>query len=349
MKKSSIIIFYSMLIILAENSFGQWTKEKANEWYKHQPWLAGCNFIPGTAINQLEMWQKETFDLPTIDRELGWAQDIGFNLIRVFLHNLLWEEDKQGFKERINKFLEVCDKHKIKVMFVLFDDCWDKNPQLGKQREPRKGVHNSGWVQAPGETILNDSIQWNRLADYEKDILISFSNDYRILIWDLYNEPGNSGYGKKTLPLLKKVFSWAREANPSQPISAGVWADDLKDLNEFQLQNSDIITYHNYGNAEGMEKQIIELQKLGRPVLCTEYMARTNNSRFETHMPILKKYKVAAINWGFVSGKTNTIFPWGSKEGTEEPELWFHDIFRKDGTPFDKKEIELIIKLTNKK
>ena len=320
MKKILITFFFFSLITSNAKSVSyRWTKEQANEWYKKQPWLVGCNFIPSTTINQLEMWQKETFDTETIDRELGWAHDISFNLIRVFLHNLLWGGDRAGFKERLDKFLEIADKHKIKVMFVLFDDCWNENPQLGKQPEPRKGVHNSGWLQAPGKTILNDTTQWNKLGEYEKDILTSFGKDSRVLIWDLYNEPGNSGHNDKTLPLLKKVFAWAREANPSQPVTAGIWANELNNFNEYQLQNSDVITYHNYGNATSMENEIVELLKLGRPVICTEYMARTRDSKFETHLPILKKYNVGAINWGFVSGKTNTIFPWDPKRAAKNP------------------------------
>src|SRR5690348_3811733 len=132
----------------AQGGTTQWTPQQANEWYRNQPWLLGCNFSPSTAINQLEMWQADTFDLPTIDKELGWAQDLGFNTIRVFLHNLLWKQDAAGFTDRMNRFLEVADKHHIKVLFVLLDSVWDPNPQLGRQREPKKGLHNSGWVQA---------------------------------------------------------------------------------------------------------------------------------------------------------------------------------------------------------
>ena len=100
--------------------------------------------------------------------------------------------------------------------------------------------------------------------------------------------------------------------------------------------------------GNNMEKEIKELLKRNRPLICTEYMARTNGSKFETHLPILKKYNVGAINWGFVSGKSNTIFPWGSKEGSTEPKTWFHDIFRKDGTPFDQNEVAVIKNLTGK-
>jgi hypothetical protein len=31
-----------------------------------------------------------------------------------------------------------------------------------------------------------------------------------------------------------------------------------------------------------------------------------------------------------------------------EPKIWFHDIFRKDGTPYNEEEIKLIKSLTGK-
>jgi hypothetical protein len=323
-----------------------WTTEKANEWYKQQPWLVGCNFIPSTAINELEMWQAETFDIKTIDRELGWANGIGMNVVRVFLHYVPWQTDAKGFKKRINTYLKAADKHHIKTMFVFFDDCWNNDPQAGVQPKPKPGVHNSGWLQCPGKKMHDDTTSWKQLEGYEKDILATFKNDKRVLLWDLYNEPGNSDYNNSTLPLLKKVFECAWEVRPDQPLTCGIWYDN-KELSDFQLASSDIITFHNYSKEEELEKEINGLTKYNRPLICSEYMARTNGSRFITHLPVFKKYNVGAINWGLVSGKTNTIFPWGSKEGSPEPDVWFHDIFRKDGKPFDPKETAFIAEITS--
>ncbi|MFI5153022.1 MAG: glycoside hydrolase family 2 TIM barrel-domain containing protein [Chitinophagales bacterium] len=342
------IILLAGFLVLFNLAFTQpiWTAEKANGWYKSQPWSVGCNFIPSTAINELEMWQAESFDRATIDRELGWAHGLGMNLVRVFLHIIPWQTDASGFKERINEYLTIADRHQIKTMFVLFDDCWNADPKPGKQPDPKPGIHNSGWMQCPGKKMHNDSSTWGQLEGYTKDILSSFKNDSRILIWDLYNEPGNSQYGNSSLILLKKVFQWAWSVRPSQPLTAGIWYDD-KNFNDWQLANSDIISFHNYNPAGDLEKEITDLNKRGKPLICSEYMARTRNSRFGTHLPIFKKYKVAAINWGFVSGKTNTIYQWDTPvpDGSE-PKIWFHDIYRKDGTPFDEKEVEVIKQLT---
>lgn len=344
MKKPAFVLAIIFLLIAGINA-QRWTVDKANTWYKQQGWLRGCNFQPSTAINQLEMFQPETFDTATINKELGWAEDLGFNVMRVYLHHLLWASDKDGFKKRLDTYLAISSKHKIKTLFVIFDDCWNDTARLGKQPEPKIGTHNSGWVRDPGTMIYNHPDSLKTLELYVKDLLITFKNDRRILMWDLYNEPGNWSQFQKSLPLLKSVFKWAREANPSQPVTAGVWSygDNFNELNNFQLENSDIITYHNYSYIDNHINNIDTLRKYGRPLICTEYMARRNGSLFQLIMPLLKRENVGAINWGFVSGKTNTIFAWDTPiSDGKEPPLWFHDIYRRDHTPFSKEEVKFI-------
>ena len=346
---------------------GQWTPAKANQWYASQPWLVGSNFIPSTAINELEMWQADTFDPATIDRELGWAESIGMNTMRVFLHNLPWTEDAKGFSERIDKFLDIADKHHIRITLVLLDSVWDPYPKLGKQRAPKPHVHNSGWVQAPGAEILRDSSRWEKeLKPYITGVLTRFRDDKRVEMWDLMNEPDNdnSSYRKTELPnkaalateLLRQEWKWAREVNPSQPLTSGVWNGEwatdaqLTDTSRLQLENSDVITFHSYDKPAVTRAKIKSLRRFGRPIICTEYMARPLGSTFQSILPLLKQEHVGAYNWGFVSGKSQTIYPWDSweKQYTAEPPLWFHDIFRQDGTPFDAKETELIRRLTRR-
>jgi hypothetical protein len=349
--------FLSLLIVIsfftqlhAQQERAVWSKEKANEWYAAKGWLRGSNFIPSTAINQLEMWQKESFDSATIDRELGYAEGIGFNAMRVFLHHVAWQVDQQGFMQRMNTYLSIADKHHIGTIFVFFDDCWNDHYKAGTQPAPKTGVHNSGWIRDPGTLYYTEPKLTDTLEMYVKDVLTTFKNDKRILLWDVYNEPGNSQYGNKSLNLLQKVFMWGRQINPDQPLSAGLWNPDLKDLNKFQLENDDVITYHNYSNEVEHAKVIDSLKKYERPLICTEYMARTRGSLFSNIMPLLKKENVGAINWGLVTGKTNTMYAWDTPmPGGEEPKVWFHDIFRKDGTPYREDEIKLIKSLTGAK
>lgn len=355
MKKCLLIsILFSALsfnLVIAQTSASAtvWPSEKANQWYNAHKWISGADYIPNTAINQLEMWQAETFDPQTIDKELGWAEGIGFNTMRVFLHSLAWKEDPEGFITRVDKYLAIADKHHIQTIFVFFDDCWNKTPHTGKQPEPRTGIHNSGWVQDPGDPASRDSANFPFLKKYVKAVMTHFAHDKRILLWDLYNEPGGSDKFDSSLPLLEGVFAWAREVNPEQPISAGIWDWSLEKLNAFQAANSDVITYHNYEEEPSHLRVIQTLKMTGRPLICTEYMARTRNSRFSTIMPMLKKENVGAINWGFVAGKTNTMYAWDTPiaDGSE-PTEWFHDIFRRDGTPYRQDEVALIKKLNSK-
>jgi hypothetical protein len=325
----------------------RWNEEQAREWATKNGWLRGSNFNPSTAINQLETWQAETFDTATINRELGWAEGIGMNCMRVYLHHVAWEVDKEGFKGRMNQYLSIADKHGIKTIFVFFDDCWNATYKAGKQPDPRPGVHNSGWVRDPGDLLFQDSTLTDLLEVYVKDILTTFKDDQRIAIWDLYNEPGNSGYGNKSLPLLKKVFEWGWEVRPSQPMSAGVWNQSLHELNQFQVENSDIITYHNYESPDKHKAAIDTLRKYNRPMVCTEYMARRNNSLFTNIMPMLRENNIGAINWGLVAGKSNTKYAWDEPipDGAEPP-LWFHEIFHPDGKPYKQEEVDLIKRLT---
>ncbi len=328
----------------------RWSREQAAAWYAKQPWLVGCNFIPSSAINQLEMWQADTFDPATIDRELGWAATrLGFNSVRVFLHDLAYDADPQGFKQRLEKFLQIADARGIRPLVVLFDDCWNPEPKVGKQPAARPGVHNSGWMRSPGPKVVNDPAAWVRLERYVTDVLTTFGKDRRVLMWDLYNEPGNEKQGNRSIPLLEKTFAWARQVGPEQPLTAGLWRYDMEfqKLNDAQLALSDVVTFHHYGKADDLRKLIGRLRKdAGRALICTEWMARTNHSLVADNLPVFYEEQVGCYNWGLVAGKTQTIFPWGSKEGSPEPKIWFHDLFRGDGTPFDAREVELFQKYT---
>ncbi len=355
-----------LLLLIPSLSVGaqgraMWTREHARAWADSTGWLVGSNFVPSNAINQLEMWQAATFDPKTIDRELGWAESLGFNTMRVFLHDLLWQQDSTGFLDRMDQFLTIAQRHDIRPMFVLFDAVWDPLPHVGPQRAPIPHLHNSGWVQSPGATMLSDTTRYEELRGYVQGVVGRFANDRRVVAWDIFNEPDNTNRPAYiayepinkpalTLILMRKAFAWARAMNPSQPLTAAPWRGDYADpahmrpATRFMLDNSDVITFHSYDDSAMVEKLITALERYGRPIICSEYMARPRGSTFESILPIFARRHVGAINWGFVSGKTQTIYPWDSwnDEYTAEPKVWFHDIFRADGTPYDSAEARLI-------
>ena len=344
----------------------RWSEPQANAWYDKQPWLVGANFIPSNAINQLEMWQADSFDAATIERELGLAESIGMNTVRVFLHDLLWQQDARGFANRIDIFLTIAARHHIKPLLVIFDSCWDPSPKLGAQHPPIPGIHNSGWVQSPSASALMDLKETPRLETYVKGVIGRFAKDERILGWDLWNEPDNepsTAYPRtdakhKNLlvaALLPQVFAWARSADPSQPLTSGLYKDDdwsveaISPFERMQVEQSDVISFHDYEWPENYERRVHWLQAWHRPILNTEYMARSVGSTIDQILPLAKQYRVAAFNWGLVDGKEQTRLPWDSWDHPyikSEPPVWLHDLFHVDGTPYRQREIDLIRALT---
>ncbi len=351
-------------LLWAASSRGRWTEAHAWTYMSQQPWPVGSNYLPKDAINQLEMFQKDTYDPAEIDKEFGWAESAGMTTMRIFLHDLLWQQDSRGFEDRVDNVLSIAARHHIKPVLVLFDSCWDPRPVPGPQHPPIPGVHNSGWVQSPG-VALGDPAQIPRFKAYVAGIVGRFAHDNRILAWDVWNEPDNPGGGDyKNLPnkvqlvdrLLPQVFDWARSVDPVQPLTSGVWThDDWADpqawsaTERIQLTQSDIISFHDYSWPEKFEARLVSLEKLHRPILCTEYMARGAGSTVDTILPIAARHHVGAINWGFVQGKMQTYLPWDSWQipyVNRQPTVWFHDLFYPDGTPYRRREIELIRSLS---
>jgi len=305
-----------------------------------------------------------TFNPAINDRELGLAESIGMNTMRVFLQDQLWQQDSKGFVQRLDAFLAIAARHHIRPILVLFDSCWEASPHLGPQHPPIPGVHNSGWVQSPGGRELSDPSYEPKLKEYVVGIVSAFAKDERVLAWDIWNEPDNTNDKRFDEPkhkaelvaaLLPKAFAWARSARPTQPLTSGVWTGNWSDpakqspMTKIQLAESDIITFHNYGWPEEFEARVRELQPLHRPLICTEYMARGNGSTFDTILPLAKQLNVAAINWGLVAGKTQTYLPWDSWQHpyvTSQPIIWFHEVFRNDGTPYMQEEVEFIRRMT---
>ena len=363
---ATLLVVFGSAMVFAQGTTARWSEAKANQWYAKQPWLVGANFIPSNAINELEMFQSATFDPAEVDKELGWAESIGMNTMRVFLQDQLWQQDPDGFKHRLDVFLGIAAKHHIRPLLVLFDSCWESDPHLGPQHPPIPGVHNSGWVQSPGKARLLDRSVEPQLKAYVEGVVGAFAKDDRVPAWDVWNEPDNKGGDgeqdvaakvKRVNELLPQAFAWARAMQPEQPLTSGVWRGDWShpdkesETTKIQLAESDVISFHNYDWPEVFEARVQELLPNHRPLICTEYMARGNGSTFDTILPIMKREHVAAINWGLVAGKTQTYLPWDSWQRPYvliQPTIWFHEVFHEDGTPYRQREVDLIRELTGR-
>ncbi len=327
----------------AAGAHTRWQQEKAWDWYNRQPWLVGCNFVPSTAANDVEMWQEETYDPETIDRELGLAAELGFNTCRVFLNAVVWEADPEGLARRFEAFLSIAARHGVRVMPVLLDDCnfAGEEAVAGKRYEPTPGVQNGCWVASPPASVVRDRAKWGPVEAYVRDLVGRHARDTRVLLWDLYNEPGNSGLANDSLPLVEAAFDWARDAGATQPLTIGVWGG-TPELSERQIELSDIVSFHRYGDRDSLAEAIAQHKAHGRPVVCTEWMARTLGSKWEADLPLFRRERVGCCSWGLVNGRTQTQWPWGSPAGAPEPEVWFHDLLHPDGNPYDPREVQAI-------
>ena len=347
----------------------RWSKERAWAWYNARPWLRGCNFMSSDCANRIDQWQEYGFEerLKTTDEELALAASIGFNTIRIIPEYFVWEQDHDGFMQRFDRYLEIAWKHGISCMVVLGNDCMQpkemtKPMRLGEQHYDW-GYHGGrkhsqhGQFAGMGYHLLDEPELAARHYEWVRDIIETHKKDERIILWDLYNEPGNSKRDPVTMPHLKKFFEIAREIDPIQPLTVGAWRtpldrnQPLSELEQFACENSDIISYHSYSTYQNNIRIIKRLKEdYGRPIVNTEWLGRCLHNTVQEMYPLFYLEKVGCYNWGFVAGKYQTYEPW---EGTwqryeKDPSMdvdftkWFHDLFRPGHHPYDPKEIEII-------
>ncbi|HEY1847435.1 MAG TPA: 1,4-beta-xylanase [Buttiauxella sp.] len=354
--------------------YQQWQSERARAWYALQPWGCGFNYLPRTAVNWLEMWQEETFDPVVIYQELQWASQYGYNSLRTNLPFTVWEHDRNGLIERIDRFLGIAHDCGLAVMLTLLDDCAfsGDEPAPGRQKPPVPGIHNSQGAGSPGRAKVLDPECWPQIEAYVKDVVGHFREDPRILIWDLYNEPGNSGvfggeprdmqYDSRldiyALSLMTRVFSWARQALPSQPLTVAAWhiPDRLNGEEAFShpidvaaLHLSDIVSYHAYVDTPGQLEIIKRLAAFNRPILCSEWLARHVGSVIQEQLPLFKGLEIGCYQWGLVQGKTQTWLPWPDLPSEiKDRSLWFHDVLTAEGIPYSEEEMQSVNRLTRR-
>ena len=341
----SITLLIALLVSSASAEIaGRWSVERANRWKEQNPWFCGFNQIPANAINDVDIWQKGMFSPDVLRKEFKLAQGLGFNCVRIFLQYKVYEDDPVWFLRAFEKYLQLADEAKIKVMPVLFDDCKfgpATDPELGKQTDPFPGWGMWGWVPSPGHTMVVDYRTHGKLEEYLKAVIRLHKDDPRIFVWDLYNEPS---LGEFSYALVRKCFKWAREINPSQPLTVSRWHNN-KALNDIVLNESDVITFHCYEPAEGTRRVLKDMLRHGRPVICTEWLYRPNGCDIPNILPIYKEAGVGSMLWGLVNGKAQTHLP----NGGYTPNFkgpWKHDLFHSDHRPYSVSDLELIKKAT---
>ena len=335
----------------------RWSRERVAAWYDALPWLVGFNYLPRTAVNWTEMWQAGSFDLTTIEQELGWAEAIGLNAIRTNLPHIVWIHDPDGLLARLDAFLAAASAHGMRTMLCLFDDCAfsGREPYPGPQDPPVPGIHNSGGAASPGREVVRDRDAWPGLRRYVEDVVSRFSDDARVLAWDVFNEPGNESVFTRperphpdgpllphSLALTEAAIGWAREVGPSQPLTSGLWDLRWDEASRRRLLDaSDFVSFHDYLPRKHVEAQVERLRAEGRPLVCTEWLARGLGSVPEALLPYFAEQRIGCFHWGLVNGRTQTHLPWPTFAKLAEGGLWHHDLLHADGTPWSAREIEL--------
>ncbi len=347
----------------------KWSEEQAWDWYGRQPWLCGCNFMGSDCCNRIEQWQELDFEehLKTADRELALVASIGFNTVRLIPEYVVWRDEHDGFMRRFDRYLDVCARHGISAMILFGNDCTVprevyKEPRLGPQTYDI-GYHGGRKISphavrnASGYNPMDDPAVAKDYYRMVGEIIEKYAKDPRIVVWDLFNEPGNGNRGSQSLPYMERFFEIAREIAPIQPLTAGIWRDytdgSWTEIEERALELSDVISYHGYANFVSEMLKLANLKKRKRPILNTEWLNRITHNEVAQMLPVFFMERVGCYCWGFVLGKYQTNEPWEAlwrryENGERGLDLtrWQHDLFRINLRPYDPEEIELIKRLT---
>lgn len=354
----------------------KWSKEKIWEWYNSKPWIRGCNYMSADCANRIDQWQQYKFEerFETTKKELALMSKLGYNSIRIIPEFFVWKEEHDGFMERFERYIELANQNGISCMVVLGNDCCPPKEEalerlhLGEQHvdwgyHGGRKVSQHGKFDGAGYSILDEPKSAEKYYEFVREIVEKYKNDERIIIWDVFNEPGNSKRDSMSLLHMKKFLEIIRNIDPIQPLTIAIWSqltnfEKLREIEKFGLENSDIISYHNYGSYENNIRELKLLKKYDRPIINTEWLNRCGGNTIEELFPLFYLEKVGCYNWGFVAGKYQTYEPWNGiwNSYEENPDSiinnfdftkWFHDIYRPSHNPYNPKETELIKRFCN--
>ena len=350
---------------------GPWTKEKAWAWQDAQPWYRGCNYMPVSAANRVDQWQsygsEERF--AEVEREFALAKEIGFNAMRLIIEwqgFAVWLQEPDAFRANFERYLALMEKYGLKAFVVLGNDCsrpkfmWTM-PKLGEQ-EYDVGYHGGrrktqhGGFSEPGYLIVDEPEYREKFFAFCRELVTKYAHDGRVVMWELWNEPGAGNRGMMSAQILKDLFALCWEIDPDQPLSANLWSrstglvlqgKDPHPVEKLAMDLSDVITYHGYVDIERQVRLCDELAKRwGRPLYNTEWLLRIEGCDFPDNYAFMARRKIGALNWGFVNGKYQTHEPyepcWRTKfeyGGRGDPTKWMHDLFRISHHPYDPYEI----------
>ena len=333
MRYKCLTTLLSLAMILLFSSGPQ-----AAEPHRTSRWV-GANYTPAGCVNAVQLWHE--FPAEVIQRELAAAKEhFGITSLRVYLHNIPFDAEKDRFLQRIEEFLALCDRHGIKPGFVFFDDCWNHEGITLRSRPPVKGRHNGRWAACP-QDVQRTEEKLPELKRYIQDVVRAHRRDGRVLWWEIYNEPRmKSDYSAR---LRKLGYRWAKEVGPIQPVIC-CWDDSPE---------TDVVDAHNYGNNFSAWDRQADLNPRKGTVF-TEAGARWFAPRRSNGEPIevidwLQRRKAAGkyvpgvyLCWELMVGNSNCRWYWGTKDGTPEPTIPWCGLMWPDCTPVSLAEAEAV-------
>lgn len=292
--------------------------------------VRGANYVPSSAVNDCQFWEE--YDEPTIERELGFAEQLGLNSVRVFLQYLVFEADPVAALAKFDAFCSAASRHGMSVLPVLFDDCFGPEPALAPYPLPVEGLHNSLWCSSPGRRRMNLDYR-PHLRTYVETFIGPFRGDARVIAWEIYNEPSAE---PPTIALMQDAFEWARQLGPTQPLTA-CWAGTFL---------SDVVNVHLYTSPQKQRAEVDRILEsalsLGKPVLVTEFLGRPGRGTLAETLPLLADHDLGWYFWELMIGKTQVHLPWIQDEATHPTGVAYQGVLYPDGRPYAQEEIDLI-------
>ncbi len=346
---------------------GQWSRERAWEWYHSVPWIRGFNGYPSNCVNRIAMWQsyKHGEVMEQLEREFALAKETGFNAVRAIIQFECWYYEHDSFMQNLEEYLTLASKYGLGVMLCLGNDCsvprelfkpavFGEQPvDWGYHGGIRRGAHSVVY-NTEGYYLLDEPSIEPKYYEMADELAAKYCKDPRIQIWDVWNEPGNGKRYDKSLHAMERFFEIIRSHQPIQPLTADCWsytADMVpaRNIERRAIELSDVVTFHYYGSLQNMVVLIKNLKEYGRPLINNEWLNRIAGNRVEDIFPLFWLERIGSYHWGLMAGYSQTYEPWGyyydecKKPGSElDMTKWQHDLFRFNGEPYSEKELAIV-------
>ncbi len=350
----------------------RWSVQKAQAWYEAQPWIRGYNTYPSNCVNRIAMWQKYNHEavIKQARYEFQLARDTGFNAVRMFIQFEVWLYEHDSFMANLEEYIAAAAEFGQKIMFVIGNDCSVPkdfyNVTFGEQKIDWgyhsgicRGQHSGTHGNNAGYLLCDEPEMAEKFLAMVEEFAVTYGQDERVQIWDVWNEIGNSKRGMMSVPLMEKCCEILRAHDVIQPLTVSIWSlwpghEPLCTEAEMRgVELSDVLSFHSYNSFQTMIKTIeIIRERFGdRPLLNTEWLNRIRHNNVDELFPLFYLENIGSYHWGLMQGFSQTYEPWGGffakiddpdYYGPEDLTKLQHDLYRFNGHPYIAKEVAII-------